>query len=289
MQITPNRALTAFAILVAALAFYGVLPFWWGLSAGEIFTPDLVRPIAYFFAALFGILYLLRLNRDGRRTPSEHRLFLAAILGILVGPALYFLASRLPFLGMLLTLIEWAAAVGLLAGLIYIASRSGLTGLRRAAVIAALLAAVLAPFMPWWALLYEAGILPEQAFFMMWRYGLWLVAGLWCAAAWLLIRTELRAIPVSSSGPRRVVLDASVIRMLVTGLLIGLGILMIGMHNPVGYSSDVYQQNTYFGGQLVDSSIVSIPDLNFTLLLGMGLVIFPLLLLLLLGSPARGK
>lgn len=288
MLTAQKRTATVFAILVAALAFYGVLPFFWSLTSGEVFKPDLVRPIAYFFAALFGILFLLRLNR-GQRTPLEHRLYLAVILGILIMPVLSFLVSRVPVLGSLLTLIEWAAALALLAGLVYIARNGAMTGAKLAAVIAASLAAFLAPFMPWWARLYDAGILPEQAFFMLWRYGLWLIAGIWCIAAWLMVRTELRAPRVSSGEPRRITPEASLYRTLVTGLVIGLGLVMIGMYNPVGYSSDVYRQETYFGGQLVNSSIVSLPDLNFTLLLGMGLVIFPLLLLLFLGSPAWEK
>lgn len=289
MQNIQKPALAVFPVLVAALAFYGVLPFWWSLSSGQIWDPDLVRPIAYFFAALFGILYLLRLGRDGQRSASERALCRVAIISILAAPVLYYVVSAIPLAGDVLYVLEWIIAILLVASLANFVARDRLSLLQKAGVIASILAALIAPFMPWWSTLLDTGSVPQNLYGLLWRYGLWLVAGIWCAAAWLALRTELHSPDGSGAfASRRTVLPPPMRRGLFTGLVIGLGVMMVGMYNPVGYSSAAYEQSTYIGGQLVDQSIVSIPNLNVTLLLGMGILIFSLLILF-LDSPAREK
>jgi hypothetical protein len=271
--------MTVLKILVAALAFYGAGPFFWNLSEGRLWGPDIVQPIAYFFAALFGIIHLLRLRRNSQIPQRERSLYLAASLA-LVGapPVLFFYAGKTPLIGLLWALVDWGVAAALLLGLVLALRGAGLGRAEKAAVIASLLAAILAPFMPWWQRPFDAGILPGALYFPLWKYGVWIVAAIWCLSGWLMLRAGSSK---RASGPVNLAQQWEQLRTTLTiGMLIGLAILMGGMYNPVQYSETVYLQTTYFAGTRTGSEIMSIPDLNFVLLLGMGLVVFSLLLML---------
>jgi len=274
-----NPQMTVFSVLVAALAFYGALPFWWNLGAGEGSGGDLMAPIAYGFAALFGALYLVRLSRDKQRPKRERTLYVAAAIVLLVAPFLFHFLSGTPVIGILWPILEWAAGLALVAGLVLLARNKELSKVQRAAVIASLVAAIIAPSMPWMPALFNAGILPEGVYFPLWQYGVWIVAIVWCAAAWLM----LPKLPVPWRLSQAEVMAANLAKMrsmLTKGLILGLGIFMGGMANPVQYASHTYEQRTYFAGRLTDTSIVDIPDLNMVLLAGMGLIMFPLLLMM---------
>jgi hypothetical protein len=78
----------------------------------------------------------------------------------------------------------------------------------------------------------------------------------WAGTAWLMIQEQLQEMQ----------------RKIVISLLLGLALFLLGIFNPVQFSSQTYEQSAYIGGTLVSRGFFDIANLNFSQLAGMELI-----------------
>lgn len=264
METGNRQTVKAFGLLVFALAFMSAWQFWVSLLDGQVFDNDLMAPIAYGFAALAGAIALLRI---GRTFHPKVRIFhwlpaLGALILIIAPFEFYFLRS--PLMGNLAWIKYWVYCLALLGGMIYLLITQPFNSLQKAGMIISIIVGIISPVMPWVGILLFSAENPLGNFgWVVARYGLWATALVWAGTAWLMIREQVNKIR----------------SQLTTIFLVGLALFLVGIYNPVQFSSQTYQYKTYMGGTLVNQGLVDFANLNFILLAGMGLILFSLLIL----------
>jgi hypothetical protein len=274
------KPIFVFQLLIAGFCFYCAWPFWYSLLDGLALSDDIMAPLAYGFCSLTGAITLLLLCR---KKSISSLLRIGMIIGAVVLIGMPFLITSLRnwvILPTILVIAYWAASLTFIGGLTTLLVKGKqFNKMQKGALLFTLVISILGPFMPWMEfVLYTLGLAFKSRIFSLYAaYGNWLVVIVWGLAAYSMIhftykRKEDSIKDVVKKG------QVKIARTMLSGFIIGLAFFFIGIRNSVQYNETVYEQRTYIGGQLTGTDIVSIPDLNMLLLLGMALIIFTMLI-----------
>ncbi len=264
MENTKESTQKAFGLMVFALVFIGAWQFWTLLQDGQVFDNDLMAPIAYGFAALAGAFALFRFGRTFRpNIKMFHWLPVLGALILIIAPFVFFFL-RSPLMATIAQIKYWIGCLGILGGLIYLLFTQRYNALQKSALIFSIFVGIISPVMPWVGMLLFSPNSPLGDYgWPIAYYGLWLTAFLWAGTAWLMAREFSSKIKLQ----------------LTTIFLAGLTLFLVGIYNPVQFSSQTYKYSSYMGGTLVNQGFVDFANLNFTLLAGMGFILFSLLIM----------
>ncbi len=264
MENSKESTLKAFGLMVFALVFIAAWQFWTSLQDGQVFDNDLMAPIAYGFAALAGAFALLRFGRTFHpNIKIFHWLPTLGALILIIAPFVFFFL-RSPLVATIAQIKYWIGCLGIVGGMIYLLVSQRFSAPKKTGLILSILVGVISPVMPWVGIIIFTPNNPLGDFtWPIANYGLWFTAIIWAGTAWLMIREHISKIKLQ----------------LTTIFLAGLALFLVGIYNPVQFSSQTYQYSSYVGGALVNQGLVDLANLNFTLLAGMGLILFSLSIL----------
>ena len=264
MENSKESTQKAFGLMVFALVFIGAWQFWTSLQDGQVFDTDLMAPIAYGFAALAGAFALLRFGRTFHpNIKMFHWLPVLGALMLIIAPFVFFFL-RSPLMATIAQIKYWIICLGIAGGMIYLLVSHRYGGIKKAGLILSILVGIISPVMPWVGMILFTSANPLGDFtWPIANYGLWLTAIIWAGTAWLMIRDHISKVKLR----------------LTTMFLAGLVLFLVGIYSPVQFSSQTYQYSSYVGGTLVNQGLVDLANLNFTLLAGMGLIMFSLMIL----------
>jgi hypothetical protein len=270
------KPIHVFQILIVGFCFFCAWPFWYSLLDGLVLSDDIMAPLAYGFCSLTGAITLLLLCR----TKSISSLFrIGMISGAVLLLGMPFLINSLrnwAFLPIILTIVYWVVSLTFIGSLITLLVKGKqFNKIQRGFLIFTLIISILGPFMPWMEFfLYTIGLAFRIRIFSLYAaFGNWMVVIVWGLTAYSMIHFAYKKKEDSTRDAIKKG-QIKIARTMLSGLIIGLAFFFIGIRNSVQYNETVYEQRTYIGGQWSGTDIVSIPDLNMLLLLGMGLIIF---------------
>lgn len=266
-----TKSIHVFGLLLFALGFYSAWSFWISLLDGKVFKPDLWAPIAYGFCALAGAIALFVISHQKSQIHSVRITLCVLAIALMVMPfAFYFLSS--PLFILILQIVFWIISLAFLVFLVYLVWSAPMNKIQRIVGPFAIIVSLIAPFMPWWELIISLTKDPQYFFAEFYYYSTWsifIVAFVWGVTAYIMMVDRFKAVDQFKAADRRM-------KVMV---IMGLCFFLVGISKPVQHSSQLYEQRTYVYGQLTDISTVELSNVNLFLLLGMGLILFSLLVM----------